>query len=256
MAPPGLATWARAQRTLQPFEAWQTFQDWIERANPRFQFSVARNLFQGAPIPAAERAWASLVREEARGRMRQLLPPGTILCLPTTPFPAPLLRPASFGDRRPARPHHRPVRAWRADRGAAGQPAGRDGRRSAGRAVDRRAARRRRSPRRRRARTRRDRAAPGSGQAPPGGGERRIGTGARVDAAPVDCSRDRGCSCCATIAGDASEASPLRASTRAISLSAGASSHSPVNGTPAPAATAAKARRSSSRSATASITAA
>jgi amidase len=24
-----------------------------------------------------------------RGRMRHLLPPGTILCLPTTPFPAP-----------------------------------------------------------------------------------------------------------------------------------------------------------------------
>ena len=38
----------------------------------------------------SERAWASLVRQEARGRMRQLLPPGTILCLPTTPFPAPL----------------------------------------------------------------------------------------------------------------------------------------------------------------------
>ena len=83
-------TWARAQRTLQPFEAWQTFQDWIDRANPRFQFSVARNLVQAAGSRPAERAWAALVREEARGRMRQLLPPGTILCLPTTPFPAPL----------------------------------------------------------------------------------------------------------------------------------------------------------------------
>jgi amidase len=41
-------------------------------------------------IPASERGWAALVRHEARGRMRQLLPPGTILCLPTTPFPAPL----------------------------------------------------------------------------------------------------------------------------------------------------------------------
>jgi amidase len=90
MAPPGLATWARAQRTLQPFEAWQNFQDWIERANPRFQFSVARNLMQGAAVAPAERAWASLVRDEARGHMRRLLPQGTILCLPTTPFPAPL----------------------------------------------------------------------------------------------------------------------------------------------------------------------
>jgi amidase len=85
-----LAAWARAQRTLQPYEAWQTFQDWIDRVNPRFQFSVARNLVLGSMIPAGERGWASLVRQEARGRMRQLLPPGTILCLPTTPFPAPL----------------------------------------------------------------------------------------------------------------------------------------------------------------------
>jgi amidase len=90
MALPGLATWARALRTLQPYEAWQTFAEWIDRINPRFQFSVARNLVLGAAIPAGERAWASLVREEARGRMRQLMPPGTILCLPTTPFPAPL----------------------------------------------------------------------------------------------------------------------------------------------------------------------
>jgi amidase len=89
MAPPGLAAWARAQRTIQPWEAWQTFQEWIDHANPRFQFSVARNLVLGGMIPASERGWASLVRQEARGRMRQLLPSGTILCLPTTPFPAP-----------------------------------------------------------------------------------------------------------------------------------------------------------------------
>ena len=90
MAPPGLASWARAQRTLQPAEAWQTFQDWIDRTNPRLQFSVARNLVLGGMIAASERGWASLVRQEARGRLRQLVPSGTILCLPTTPFPAPL----------------------------------------------------------------------------------------------------------------------------------------------------------------------
>jgi amidase len=90
MAPPGLAAWARAQRTLQPYEAWQTFAAWIDRVNPRFQYSVARNLVLGGMIPESERSWAVLVREEARGHMRQLLSPGTILCLPTTPFPAPL----------------------------------------------------------------------------------------------------------------------------------------------------------------------
>jgi amidase len=89
MAPAGLAQWARAQRTLQPSEAWLTFKDWIERDNPRFAFSVARNLLLGSMIPQSERDWAELVRREARGRMRYLLPRGTILCLPTTPFPAP-----------------------------------------------------------------------------------------------------------------------------------------------------------------------
>src|SRR5690349_7104864 len=89
MAPAGVVQWARAQRTLQPSEAWLTFKDWIERENPRFAYSVARNIFTGSQIRESERQWAQLVRLEARGRMRHLLTPGTILCLPTTPFPAP-----------------------------------------------------------------------------------------------------------------------------------------------------------------------
>jgi amidase len=89
MAPAGFATWARAQRTLQPYEAWLTFRDWIERDNPRFAFSVARGLVLGSMIPESERQWAQLVRHEARGQMRRLLPPGTVLAMPTTPFPAP-----------------------------------------------------------------------------------------------------------------------------------------------------------------------
>ena len=89
MAPQGLSVWARAQRTLQPVEAWTTFRPWVESRNPRFAFSVARGLVAAANTPAAEQGWAALMRAEARGRMAYLLPPGTILCLPTTPFPAP-----------------------------------------------------------------------------------------------------------------------------------------------------------------------
>jgi len=90
MAPQGFSVWAKAQRTLQPVEAWATFQPWVESANPRMAFSVAAGLLNGAQMPAAERGWAALMRQEARARLRYLLPPGTILCLPTTPFPAPL----------------------------------------------------------------------------------------------------------------------------------------------------------------------
>jgi amidase len=54
-----------------------------------FAFNVARNIILGSMIPESERGWARLVRREAHGRMRYLLPEGEIICLPTTPFPAP-----------------------------------------------------------------------------------------------------------------------------------------------------------------------
>jgi amidase len=90
LAPPGLSAWARAQRTLQPYEAWLTFKEWIDRDNPRLAFSVARGLITASAIPESERQWAALMRAEARARLAWLVPPGTVLCMPTTPFPAPL----------------------------------------------------------------------------------------------------------------------------------------------------------------------
>ena len=89
LAPPGLSVWSRAQRTLQPYEAWLTFRDWLDRVNPRLQFSVASGLVLASTIPESERQWAALMRDEARARLTWLLPAGTVLCMPTTPFPAP-----------------------------------------------------------------------------------------------------------------------------------------------------------------------
>ena len=90
LAPPGLSVWSRAQRTLQPHEAWLTFKEWIDRDNPRLAFNVARGLAFGSTIAESERQWAALTRAEARARLAWLLLPGTIVCMPTTPFPAPL----------------------------------------------------------------------------------------------------------------------------------------------------------------------
>ncbi|HZQ02124.1 MAG TPA: amidase [Reyranella sp.] len=91
MAPQGLSVWARAQSTLQPAEAYDTFKGWLDERNPRMAFSVARRLTMASMIPPTERAWANLMRQEVRARLAHLLPEGTILCLPTTPFPAPLV---------------------------------------------------------------------------------------------------------------------------------------------------------------------
>ena len=90
MAPQGLSVWQRAQRVLQSSESWQTFEPWLDTCNPRMAWSVARGLVQASLFTEQERSAAALMRIEARARMRMLLPPGTLLCLPTTPFPAPL----------------------------------------------------------------------------------------------------------------------------------------------------------------------
>jgi hypothetical protein len=70
MAPQGLSVWARAQRTLQPVEAYNTFKDWLDERNPRFAFSVARGLVMGSMVPESERGWANLMRQEARAAWR------------------------------------------------------------------------------------------------------------------------------------------------------------------------------------------
>ena len=89
LSPPGLSVWSRAQRILQPYEAWRTFKGWLDRDNPRLAFNVARGLTQSSMISESDRLWAAQIRDEARARLAWLLPPGTIACLPTTPFPAP-----------------------------------------------------------------------------------------------------------------------------------------------------------------------
>jgi len=90
LAPPGLSVWGRAQRTLQPAESWETFKDWIDRTNPRFAFNVARGIIAGSQASESDLTWAGLMRREARARLEYLLAPGTVICHPTTPFPAPM----------------------------------------------------------------------------------------------------------------------------------------------------------------------
>ena len=89
MAPQGLSVWGRAQRTLQPAESWKTFADWVDRVNPRLAFNVVRGMVAGSMTSEEDLSWAGLMRHEARARLEYLLQPGTILCHPATPFPAP-----------------------------------------------------------------------------------------------------------------------------------------------------------------------
>jgi amidase len=84
-----LAEWLRHQSGLQGREAWATFGDWIDRHNPRFGFEVADNFLRGARVDDGAIEAARAFREERQREFGELLDPGTVVCLPTTPFPAP-----------------------------------------------------------------------------------------------------------------------------------------------------------------------
>ena len=137
MAPQGLSIWSRAQRTLQPVEAWQTFRPWVERDNPRMAFNVARGLVAGALIGEVG---VRLGGTDAAGGAR---PDGLSATARDDPVPAdhavscPAEGSAAAGVGAAARSHLMPLFAWRSDRGTAGEPARRRGRWSADRAVDR-----------------------------------------------------------------------------------------------------------------------
>ena len=89
LAPAGLSDSKSLTHHASTAEAWATFRGWLDRDNPRLAFNVARGLIMGSMVSESDLGWARLMRHEARARLAYLLPPGTILAMPTTPFPAP-----------------------------------------------------------------------------------------------------------------------------------------------------------------------
>jgi amidase len=84
-----LSEWREHQSALQSREAWVTFADWIARTNPRLSFEVAAAFIRGAGVPDGALEAADRFRRERRNEIDALLPGATVVCLPTTPSPAP-----------------------------------------------------------------------------------------------------------------------------------------------------------------------
>lgn len=89
LSPNGLDEWRGFQQPLQSREAWETAHEWVDRCNPRFGYDVARRLVEAAEITDETVAAAQVGRHAVQARMAELLIPGTVICLPTAPFPAP-----------------------------------------------------------------------------------------------------------------------------------------------------------------------
>ena len=89
VAPGGLALWADAFRVIQASEVKTTNLPWVEEHNAKLGAGIKERFEMVAAITPEETAAAQQVRESARERMAELVPPGTILCLPTAPVIAP-----------------------------------------------------------------------------------------------------------------------------------------------------------------------
>ena len=89
ISPTTLAEWSCHQRVLQGREAWETARVWIDRVNPRLAFSVAERYMAGSQFTDAQAERATRVRAATMTLVDELLADGAVLCLPTTPTPAP-----------------------------------------------------------------------------------------------------------------------------------------------------------------------
>jgi amidase len=89
LAPTRLSDWSGQQQILQGREAWETVKDWIDRVNPRFSFEVAERYRFASAISDADIKPAKAARAAIIDRMTAILSDGAVVCLPTTPTPAP-----------------------------------------------------------------------------------------------------------------------------------------------------------------------
>jgi amidase len=85
----GFDPWREAFRTIQGFEVWQTFGDFVTRQRPTLGPGIRERMEYAASVTAADVAAARTVQAQARDHILQTVKPGTILALPTAPCIAP-----------------------------------------------------------------------------------------------------------------------------------------------------------------------
>jgi amidase len=87
----GFDPWREAFRTIQGFEVWQTFGEFVTRQKPSAGPGIRERIEYSSRVTAAEAAAARQVQAQARAHILQTVKPGTILALPTAPCIAPLI---------------------------------------------------------------------------------------------------------------------------------------------------------------------
>jgi amidase len=92
VSPEGLTVWFETFRVLQAASVWSNLGDWITRTKPELGPGVKERFEWAARVNAEDVAAAAARHLAIRGRLDELLVPGDVLCLPTSPRVAPLKR--------------------------------------------------------------------------------------------------------------------------------------------------------------------
>jgi amidase len=91
VAPGGLVAWFETFRTIQAAEVWASVGAWVSEARPRLGPGVKERIEWAATVTPDMVGKANAHRAQVRARMEELLAPGDVLCLPTSPRAAPPL---------------------------------------------------------------------------------------------------------------------------------------------------------------------
>ena len=86
---PDVDPWRAAFRTIQGYEIWGIYGRWIEQHKPRLGPGIAERMAYAATVTEAAAAVARETAQQARQRIRDLLPRGAVMVLPTAPSIAP-----------------------------------------------------------------------------------------------------------------------------------------------------------------------
>ncbi len=83
------ATWCEAFRVLQAFEVWQTFGAFVTAAQPKLGPGIKERVAFAATVEAGDAEAARRIVGEAARRVADMVPPGTVAAMPTSPSIAP-----------------------------------------------------------------------------------------------------------------------------------------------------------------------
>lgn len=91
LAPEGLSTWREAFRICQAAEIWDCLGDWVTNSSPAFGPGIRERFEIAATLDDNTKADARATHEAVRACMADVVGGNTIMVLPTSPAPAPML---------------------------------------------------------------------------------------------------------------------------------------------------------------------